>query len=141
MWPTSAAICSERDTNLVRQLRAAARSGQVGSITRRVGLISALGAVIIVVVVGSCYGGTDGGGSDGRGAYADSNTTPHIGATIGAVVNADAVNTAYANGTSTIYSPVGEGISRNAGNSKNSCDSDGSDVSVQHGILFHFIGY
>ncbi len=104
-----------------------------------------MGAVIIVVVVGSCYGGTDGGGSDGRGAYADSNTTPHIGATIGAtigaVVNADAVNTAYANGTSTIYSPVGEGISRNAGNSKNSCDSDGSDVSVQHGILFHFIGY
>jgi hypothetical protein len=100
-----------------------------------------LGAVIIVVVVRSSYGGTDGGCSNGRGAYADSNTTPHIGAAIGAVVNANAVNTAHANSASTVYSPVGGGISRNAGNSKNGCDSDGSDVSVQHGILFHFICY
>ena len=74
------------------------------------GRISALGAVVIVIIVGGRNGGTDGGGSDGRGAYADSNTTPRIHAAIGAMVNANAVNTADADSTSAIYSPIGEGI-------------------------------
>jgi len=107
-----------------------------------------LGAIVIIVIVGGGYGGTDGGGTKADGCANAWGPAPAINAAAisYAVIHSTAINSAHADaacadraGVDTANADAAAAVRGSV--SGNACDTksssgDGSDGSIRHGMSF-----
>jgi len=111
---------------------------RLSSIAGWIGVISALGAVVIVWGRDCC---TDGRGADGRGTDAYPPATARVGSAIdAATIDAGTMHAADANTTSADTASEREGISRNTRDAKDGSGSNGNNGSIRHGISLLGLG-
>jgi len=106
-------------------------------IAGRIGIISALGAVVIIR---GRYRPTDSRSTDGGSASAYAPTTARIAATIDAAVIAAVDASDATNAGAASAAAIGQGISRNARDSEDGGGGDGNDGSMRHEVFLSQVG-